>query len=66
MLITEEKGMGRTIFFASWGLVWRGGGVEVVGGFVFDIGGSCRSDFGSGFGFWIEREEGDEDILIGN
>ena len=34
----------------------------VVGGIVFDIGGSCWSGFGPGF--WIWGEEGDEDILM--
>ena len=58
----------RTIFFASWGLEWRGGGEEVVGGFVFDVGGGCWEGSAGGCcwsGFWISGgEEGDRDILM--
>lgn len=62
--------MGRTIFFASWGLVWwvgGGGEVVVVGGFLFDSGGGAWDGSAEGccwFGFGIE--EGEEDILMGN
>ena len=53
--------MGRTIFFASCGLVWGvGGGVEAVAGC------DTRGSWGFGFGVWCSgREEGAEDILKG-
>ena len=37
----------------------------LVGGVVFDIGGSCWSGFGPGFWIWGEEGKGDEDILMG-